>query len=445
MPIPTQVNWGGQAGGGATAQPATQTPASGGVPSQVDWSKNPIIQAHDNGDADQKTAVKESLVTQAKNIYEKVGGFLSKVAQTKQDVEVGFAKGAGRTVVDLYDLAGQVNKINPASIVAKKIGEKVAEKVPAVKKSQEKVDEVSTKVRSKVDEALKAKNTAQKIGGYIEGVAEVVVPEEKILGGASKIAKSISEGKSIKALALDTAELAKVNKNKLKFLSKEAMETTEMTKGIVKDKAYKMTEKVKELATEFKDVLKHSSVEKNLKSAQAAGKQYWHQTIDLLKQGEKVIPKKDFLSKIEKAVKDNAVYSTKTELKTLTKNATKAVMDKIKDAENITPAIVEKARAGWSAGIRKADARLSTANDAINTVLKDVVTEHLDDAGKKAYAAMKEKQAKLFDIREILRAKKAATEGAKSLIKKTAIVGGSIAGGAYAGYKGAQKYLGLGD
>ena len=326
------------------------------------------------------------------------------------EVSKGFVKGGVKTLQDINSIA---ENINPTVKIGRKIEPQWAK-------------DVNAKVGKFVDEHSQYSNPKQKIGGALETVAEVLAPEEKILGLGGKAAKAYQEGKVLKPLELNAKELLKVNKNKLKYLSKDAMETTKMVGGVIKDKAYGMTEEVKNLATEFKDILKGSNPEKNLKRAQAAGKDYWQKTVKLFEDNKSLINEKTLRAKLEKALHSDTTtsYASKFEKKDVTKKAIDGFINKVKEGTNLG---VEQARTVWRKEAAKTTGALSKANDVIHNAVKEVVKESLPKAEQEAYDLYKEKMAKLFDVREILRAKKAATAGKEALVKTGLKVGGAVA------------------
>lgn len=239
-----------------------------------------------------------------------------------------------------------------------------------------------------------------------------------ITGGVAGKIASKKANKVYKPLDLSTEELAKVQKKRLKYLSKQGMEMTPTEGGVLKSKKYKMTEQVKELSKEFKNVLVGKNAEENLTLAQKAGKALDKTSDDVIAANNKIINEKTLRSQLKKAIEGIKGDTTFTTLsKTQKTNLRDSVIDdfmsyvKKGDLEGIN-----NARKAWSGANRGADKTMSKANKVMHDALQDLIQKSLPEADRAVYQANKVKMAKLFDVREILRAKKAATIG-KSAIK----------------------------
>ena len=124
-----------------------------------------------------------------------------------KNVGIGFLKGAARTV---DNLAKPLQRFGEEKIAKKILPQKIYEGVK--------------NINQKYSEDIQAKNTAQKVGGYVELAAETLIP-------ATKVVKAVSKApKAIKALTLSEKELKNipkkvfekifnVNKKDLKHLS----------------------------------------------------------------------------------------------------------------------------------------------------------------------------------------------------------------------------------
>jgi hypothetical protein len=285
---------------------------------------------------------------------------------------------------------------------------------------------VGVKEPSKLPSELTRKGItpAEKAGGFIGEVAVAAIPAERILGLASK-AKSIIGSK--RALSLTAEELAKVNKKRLSYLSKESLDSAKTVGGIIKKKTLAMNEKVKGLQTEFRSLL-GGSTEKNIGKVRGAIKQAVDDTFGLIKGSNKSLNLNTVKAKLKnKLMTDQTTsYSSEYELVDVTKKSLNGFLNKVKEG---TVKGLEEARLVWRAEKKQTSGQLKKADEVLHTAIKNIIKDNLPEAERKLYDVYKTKMAKLYDVKEILRAKKEASLGKSkigSILKKTAIGGAAV-------------------
>lgn len=326
-----------------------------------------------------------------------------------KDFTVGALKGAGRTITEM---GGIIPAPQPELIgLSGKKGRNII---------------------SSAKQKLEATNEMQKYGGYAETVGELLLPA-RLITKATEIPRAISKAKG--ALELGTKELSKLSEGKFKKIFGFAKSELETKGGIIRNEAKKMPEKMTELATEFKDVLKSGNPTKNLKEAKKVGKEYWNKTLELVKNNNKSLNTNQIRSYLKQAVSDVTSFQSPFHEQQVLDKTVEPVMKLIKKG---TLEGIEQARAKLSTISRGASGELKPAMAVLNTALKNIVKENLPEADKILYDAYKLKMARLFDVREILKAKNAIVSGT-SLAKK--VGKGVLAGGALVGVGSFVKSL----
>ena len=366
----------------------------------------------------QKEPVKEpSLGDYAKQI-------LPSIPQAVNEFSAGVSKGVGRTVVDVAQLAkgafDVANKINPVT--------KLMEKIPVIKKANEAISNTGDKALNYAKEKLQPSNIGEEIGGYAETAAEFLAP--------AKLAKmAVETPNEIKALKLSVDELKKINPKKLSWLSKDVLSEGKTVGGILKSKAYAIPEKTKQLATEFKDILK-GSPEKIRANAENLGKDLYKKTLNLFEGSEKAVNKNQFLNTMKNVVKKDldTVYDSEYQAKQAAEKAVEKLKKYITKGTNKG---IEEARMKWYSEAKNASGKLTNANKVIHDSIKSFVRETLPEEKKIAYDAYKKTMAKTYDIEEIMKARiKTAVEKGESTVKKVKKVLPYIGGAAIAeGFK----------
>ena len=263
------------------------------------------------------------------------------------------------------------------------------------------------------------------------------------LEGGAAVESAIPEAKTAaeKALNLTTDELAKVDKRKLEFLSKEAMEQAKTT-GLFK-KTYAMVDEVKKLANEFGHILTGKNPEENLALAEKEGLRLENEARSVVKNNNKMLNTAQFKNALKESINGikDSVYrmASKDQKAALSEGAISDFMSYVKKG---TLEGIDQAREAFRAANVGSDETLNKANDAIYKGVKKFIEDSLPEEERTVYREAKQAQAKLFDIREILRAKKAATIGKLTPLGNVAKTAGGIAAGVLGGeaiYKGAKK------
>lgn len=326
----------------------------------------------------------------------------------------GFAKGAGRSVVDLGKFIAGSNPIPAALGLGKEY--------------KEYIDKTTSDLESK----LEPKTSEEKIGGYIETAAELALPSG-LIAKATKAPREISKAKS--ALTLSTKELSKISSNQFKKIFGVDKKELETVGGIIKSETKKMPEKVKDLAKEFADILQGNPSE-NLNKAKSLGKDYWNKTIDLFEGDNRLINEKTIRNHLKKTIEEGIAFDSPFQKKEILDKTIEPFMKNLKSG---TLKGLEEARAKMSSAGRDATGKLKPALDSLHNAVKEIIKENLPEEKKLLYDIYKTKMAKLFDVREVLKAKNAIVSDT-SLLKKAgkAVVGTGLLAGAV---EGARRLL----
>lgn len=291
---------------------------------------------------------------------------------------------------------------------------------------------------------LKGSTPIEKVAKTATEVAGAFAPLGEGASAAEGVSKTIGTGKELlaynawkKALELSPEELAKVNGKKLDWLSKDVLSTGKTKGGLLKSKTYEMPQKMKDLGTEFKDILKGTPEQIRL-NAENTGKGLRQNILDLFSNNEKAINQNQFVSKLKKAVADdtNIVYDTVKQQKETVDKAVKSFSKYITRGTNKG---LEEANTKWYSESKNASGKLSDANKVIQKVIKTTIKDTLPEEQKTAYDTLKTKMAKLYDIQEIMKAKVKASVGTsvlKNVANKLKIPAGTIAT-----YEGAKKLI----
>jgi hypothetical protein len=345
------------------------------------------------------------------------------------DVGVGALKGVGRTAKGLSELAGNVGnaylKSTPLGMAVNAFQKNTIQKIPAVQNLNKNVSGAINRVSDTINQKLQPTNTAQKIGGAIETVAEFAVPITKL--------KKISDTKNI--LKLNPAELKKVAGTSLDYLKEKALRKLPVPGGTFRTAEYSMPKQIDELTTEFKQILSNN-LEKTRNNAEKLGKQYYDKNLQLFEGNTKAINTNELVKRFSKAISEDegTLYKTAFERK---ETVSKAIKSFTKFVENGTNKGLEEARVKWRKSLAGQDGTLNKANEKMHAIIKDVVKGTLPEEKKKLYDLYKNKQAKLFDIQAIIDAKKAAKVGTSKLKEGLKKIG--IAGGGVVAYEGIKK------
>jgi len=231
-----------------------------------------------------------------------------------------------------------------------------------------------------------------------------------------------------KALSLTTNELAKVDKSKLKYLGEKGLDMIHTEKGIFKDKVFQMTDEVKNLSKEFSHLLNNSNPEKNIDNVISKINRLQKESKTAFEGVVKNFNAKTLASQIKKSVTDIADTGFESMAKqNQTAYVAKRMGEFMKHVKKGTLEGLDDALEAFRKSEVKGDQTLSKANDVIYKTVKKYIVDNLPTDKATVYKAANTAQAKLFDVTEILKGKIEGTIGG-SLLKKSAIVGGIIAG-----------------
>ena len=254
--------------------------------------------------------------------------------------------------------------------------------------------------------------------------------------GVRKASERLAKRKGREVLELSAEELKKINKTKLKFLGKEALGTAGKEGGIIKGKRYKMTKEVRKLQNEFKHLFKSSSADKNYEVAQKEGLNLDKSSDNIVGKYNKMMNEKVLRNKLQKVLNQDLTtsYASEFEKRDIAKKSIDSLINKIKTGDLKG---LNKARKIWRSESKKASGTLSDAKEVLHKSIQEIIEGELPEVLRKIYKSNRTKMAKLFDVREILRAKGEATLG--SSILKKALKTAGIAGAGIATYRGIKN------
>ena len=261
-------------------------------------------------------------------------------------------------------------------------------------------------VKKQINTAMDS--VAGSFGGETGAVKDNAVKLGKDLIAKIPEAKPIAE----KALSLNEKELGAVDKSKLKYLTDKGFDMTKTEGGVLKNKMYKMTDQVKSLANEFKNVLIGKTPEENIQLVQNELGRLQQESKTAFDGANKSINKNTLTSGIRKSItnmRDTAYEAMSKESKSaFTERSISDFMSHVKDG---TLKGLDDALESFRSSNAKADATLSKANDATYQAVKKYIVDNLPTDKATVYKAANQSQAKLFDIAEILKGKIQASVG----------------------------------
>lgn len=271
------------------------------------------------------------------------------------------------------------------------------------------------------------------VKGVVTEAAEKVIPfvEKKI--SEQVVKKSIDKAKN--ALELSTEELAKVNKKNLQYLSQTGLRKVEQVGGFFKGKAFKMTKQVEDLANEFAPLLKSKDPSKNIANVIKEGENLDNISTQLVQANKKLMNLQTVKARLNDSIKGlkDSVYSmaSKEQKRALSNQVVDDFLSYVKEGSN---AGLNEARKAWRAANAGTSGTLSKANEVVHKALQDMIEETLPEAFAKTYKLNRTQMAKLFDVQEILQAKrmnelgKSTWQKVKGPLKNTAIGAASALG-----------------
>ena len=270
---------------------------------------------------------------------------------------------------------------------------------------------------------LKEGLTKDAITGDIKGAISGI--KEKIAGTPT----SISE----KALSLNEKELGAVDKTKLKYLTDKGFDMTKTEGGTLKNKSYQMTEKVKGLANDFKDVLTGKTPEENIQNVQKELTRLQNESKTAFEGANKSINKNQLVTGIKKSISkmNDSIYEgyTKAQQDAFSNKRISDFLSHVKEGN--LKGLDDALESFRSANI-KADATISKAADSTYKAVKQYIIDNLPKEKAELYKSTNTAQAKLFDVAEILKGKIQASVGtlnkAGKILKNTGLVTGGIVG-----------------
>ena len=165
-----------------------------------------------------------------------------------------------------------------------------------------------------------------------------------------------------------------------------------------------------------------------LETAVNTGKTYLQKTFNLFENNVKAINQNQVRKQLKDALNADKFtsYASEFEKKDVSQKLIDSFLNKVKTGTNKG---LEEARVAWRAEMENAQGKLSEGKNTFHRAIKDVISDTLPTEKKALYNQYKEKMAKLYDIREILRAKVEASTETLSLLEKGIKITG-IAGAA---------------
>lgn len=345
---------------------------------------------------------------------------------------LGVAKSIGESALDLYKTAGFLTKINPLS---NRIKEQV-KKTDLGKKIISKGEEIEQKLITRAEKIIEPKTTAEKVGKIAGTIGQIATPTGLGTNAyltTTKTARQLSTAKKI--LSLSPKELKKISGTGLEFLKEKSLRKLPIKGGGFKTAEYSMPQQIEKLSSEFKDIIS-SNLEKTRKNAEKLISNYGKKTLNLFSDNNPSINLNKLKISLKNAIKKDTSTIYGSEFNEIADKAIKVFTSKVKSE---TAKGLEDARLAWRFEKKKATGKLSNANEAIHKVLKNTIKELLPEEKRKLYDVYKQKQAKLFDIQDIIDAKKAAKIGTSKLKKAGKVLGAGL--GVYGIMEGAKKLL----
>jgi len=378
-------------------------------------------------------------LTNIQKINRTVGGSLNNpVSSFVSDLGKGAAKDIGGTVQGLGQLA-----IGGANLATGGVNKVLRTKIPKLNAGATFSDNPN---------AFTENNIPQKIGGAVGEAAQALAtgPEEVLDATGKVIEKGVSAVKSIlpeaktageKALSLTEKELSAVDKSKLKYLTDKGFDMTKTEGGILKNKTYQMTEKVKSLAKEFGNILTGKTPEENIKNVQSELGRLQTQSKEAFDGVNKLINKDTLVNGIKKSIQNmsDSVYEGYTKEQQNAFSA-KRVSDFLSYVKDGTLKGLDDALESFRSANQKSDATISKAADATYQAVKKYIVDSLPEDKAAIYKAANQSQAKLFDIAEILKGKIQASVGSLNRAGK-ALKYGATAVGAGLASEGIRKVI----
>jgi hypothetical protein len=331
---------------------------------------------------------------------------------------IGFLKGAGRSFVDAAKSGDLVETVmNPMQAITNKI---TGQKTFTQQMREKALNSYPVK---QLEKTLEPKNKEQKIGGYAETAAELLVPAG-FIGKAMKAERPLNIAK--KALTMDTKELAGLAEKQFKNIFGINKSELETVGGVVTKEVKKMPQKLNELAVEFKEVLKSKNPFKNLQNVKKTRQELGKQTMGLFEGDNRILNEKTIRSYLTKTLEEATSFDSPFQKKEIISKTIEPFMKEVKQG---TLKGLEEARAKFRFKGQDTTGKLKPAFNTLHKAIKNVIKENLPEEKKKIYDIIKTKQAKLYNIEEILKAKNKLVSGtskAKELGKKALTAGGVV-------------------
>ncbi len=270
----------------------------------------------------------------------------------------------------------------------------------------------------------------EKLIGTVEKLGEAAKPT--IEKGVDAVKKILPEAKTTaeKALSLGEKELSAVDKSKLKYLTDKGFDMTKTEGGILKEKIYKMTDQVKKLASEFKDVLTGKTPEENIQNVQKELGKLQQQSKTAFDGVNKTINKNTLVSGIKNAIgkMSDSIYEGYTKEQQAA-FSDKRIADFLSHVKDGTLKGLDDALESFRSANAKSDATISKAADTTYQAVKKYIVDSLPADKAAIYKTANKSQAKLFDVAEILKGKIQASIGSLSKAGKFLKGAGTVAGG----------------
>ncbi len=277
-------------------------------------------------------------------------------------------------------------------------------------------------------------NTAQKSGAAINTIAQLLAGSKV---GQTTLESLFGKRNAATALSLSPQELGAVDKSKLSYLGTKGFDQFEqpLQGGILKPKSYAMTDEVKGLQDEFGDLLKSGDPQTNLQSAMSKMNELQSESKAAFEGANKSINQNTLFKGLQNSIKNmsDSVYEAMSK-----ENQTAYTEKRIKDflsyvKEGTLRGLDDALEAYRASNAKTSDASLSKANDAIYQAAKRYIIENLPAQNAERYAVANQKQARLFDVAEVLKGKIKSQVGDFSQTGKLLKFGGLGLGGYLSG------------
>lgn len=261
------------------------------------------------------------------------------------------------------------------------------------------------------------------VGKIVKEGAETVVKKGEEIA-IKQVEKNMAK-KAGNALKLNMQEMSKLDKRQLQYLKPKALAETEIKgKGILKKTSYQVTPEVQKLQKDFSHLLQGRTPHENIVNVVKEQNRLNALSNKIVEESNKIINKntlvKELKDKVIKGIPNlpESAYrlATPEQIQAMSERALNGFLALVKKGDLKG---INEARKLWRSRLMKESGKLSAENEVLHKAVQTFIEESLPEGSKAIYTANKINMAKLFDVKEILRAKKAATVGGKTLLQRS--------------------------